>query len=116
MVKLYIKNNVTNQIHEYGSDPNDSLVLDRRGRLKYVNIIDDKANKRKYSFVFKNGLDPRESNMVIKYHERPYIDIGGEYSYFNENPIENIEIVYDTSWMQKVADEVAPTRAERVFG
>ena len=38
IVKLYIKDNVTGEIHEYGTNPHDSLVLNEDGSIHYLNL------------------------------------------------------------------------------
>lgn len=120
MLRLFIKDNVTGNVHEYGTDPHDALYVNKNGSLHYENLATlcgTKSQKTGYTFVFTNGSDPRESTMVKKYKERAYIDIGGteEHRSFDDL-IGNIEIMPDTSWMAKVAKDVEPTRAERVFG
>ena len=38
MVKLYVKDNTTGKIHEYGTSPHDSLVLKKDGSIHYLNL------------------------------------------------------------------------------
>ena len=38
MVKLYVKDNTTGKIHEYGTNPHDSLVLKEDGSIHYLNL------------------------------------------------------------------------------
>lgn len=113
MVKLYVRDNQSGEVHEYGTNPHDALIVDGDGALHYLNLQNSAGTEFQdegYTFVLKNGQDPRESKLVKKYGEAPIIDIGGTYS-----PIEKVEVVRDTSWLKKVADEVAPSRGERVF-
>lgn len=84
MVKLYIKSNYDGRIHEYGTNPHDSLILQPDGSLHYYNLqcgegSEYASEKGGFSFCAPDGSDPREDEDIAKYGAEPYIDIGGEY-------------------------------------
>lgn len=94
MLKLYIKNNITGRVHEYGNNQHDALILGDDNALHYENLQDSCGTdfpKEGYSFVLENGKDPRTDPEYIRYGVEPYIDIGG----YSEDPypIGNIEYV-----------------------
>lgn len=79
-VRLYLKDNFTGDIHEYGENCHDSLVLQPDGSLHYENMqnLAGTADAEEgYTFVLKDGTDPREAEDCIKYGVEAYVDIGG---------------------------------------
>lgn len=79
-VRLYIKDNITGNIHEYGENCHDSLVLQPDGSLHYENMqccASTKYPEEGYTFVLKDGTDPREAKDYIEYGVEAYVDIGG---------------------------------------
>ena len=81
-VKLFVKNNISGQVHEYCTNPHDALVLQEDGSLRYENMQNCTGTKfpeEGYSFCLKNGDDPRNAEEYIKYGVEPYVDIGGNY-------------------------------------
>lgn len=74
MLRLYIKDNVTGKVHEYGTDRHDSLILQEDGSIHYLNLQNGtgtRFSEEGYSFCLKDGSDPRNS-------EEAYLDIGGK--------------------------------------
>ena len=80
MVKLFLKDNTDGQVHEYGTDPHDSLILQDDGSLHYHNLHNSTGTmfpKEGYSFCLENGEDPRESEECVCGEAEPYVNIGG---------------------------------------
>ena len=80
-VRLFLRCNETGKIHEYGTDPHDSLVLNDDGSLHYVHLqscTGTRFPEEGYTFVTSEGIDPREDEDLINHGCEPYIDIGGE--------------------------------------
>ena len=80
-LKLYIRDNVTGNTREYGTNCHDSLILQPDGSLHYENMQIMEGTEGPdagYTFVLKDGTDPREDKECLKYGVEPYIDIGGE--------------------------------------
>lgn len=76
MLRLYIKNNITGTVHEYGTDPHDALLLMEDGSLHYVNTQNYAGTQfpeEGYSFCREDGTAP---NPNLEPDEE-YIDIGG---------------------------------------
>lgn len=79
MLKLFIKHNPTGTVHEYGSDPHDSLVLQDDGSLHYENLQSCTGTKfpdEGYSFCHEDGTIPEWDT---KWGCEPYVDIAGCY-------------------------------------
>lgn len=79
-VRLYLKDNFTGDIHEYGENCHDSLILQPDGSLHYENmqnLAGTEDAEDGYTFVLKDGTDPREAKDYIKYGVEAYVDIGG---------------------------------------
>lgn len=79
MVRIYIKDNTTGIIHEYGTDPHDALILMEDGSLHYENLHNCAGTEfpeEGFSFCLEDGTIP-------KFDEdrgcEPYLNIGGEY-------------------------------------
>ena len=80
-VKLYLKDNTTGTIHEYGTNRHDALILQEDGSLHYENLQNCTGTmfpEEGYTFCEADGSDPRTSEEYIKHGVEPYIDIGGE--------------------------------------
>ena len=78
MLRLFVKDNTNDNIHEYGTSPHDALILQKDGSLHYENLQcfgSTKYPEEGYSFCLYQGtvppLDDPEND--------PYIDIAGEY-------------------------------------
>ncbi len=92
MVRLYIRDNTTGIVHEYGTNPHDSLILMPDGSLHYSNmqsITGTMFPDEGYTFVRDDGSDPREDADCIEIGCEAYLDIGGDYDY-TRNPLRNI--------------------------
>lgn len=116
MVKIYVRDNLNGMIHEYGTNPHDSLMVNGDGSLHYFNLQYRTGTEYQddgYTFVFKNGLDPRESKLCKKYGEDAYLDIGGEGNHSRIIKIEKIKNPLE--WLDRIIEETSPTRAEVVF-
>ena len=80
-VKLYIKDSLNGMIHEYGTNPHDSLVLNDDGSIHYHNLQNGAGTfdaEEGYTFCLPDGSDPRTDKNVIAYGANPYLDIGGD--------------------------------------
>ena len=76
MVKLFIKDNTSGRVHEYGTDRHDSLVLEGNA-LHYYNLQTGCGTQypdEGYSFCNEDGSIPKWD---LEYGVEPYIDIGG---------------------------------------
>lgn len=75
MVRLFVKDNLSGRIHEYGTNQHDSLVLQDDGSLHYYNLQNGCGTKfpdEGYSFVLEDASDPRNDM-----EGESYLDIGG---------------------------------------
>lgn len=80
-VKLYVRDNTSGSVHEYGTNQHDSLILQEDGSLHYENLQNGTGTmfpEEGYTFVREDGTDPRTDEESAKYGVEPYIDIGGE--------------------------------------
>ena len=78
MLRLYIKDNATGAVREYGTSPHDSLELQTDGSLHYINIqcmAGTRYPEEGYSFCKEDGGIPTADEDFV-------LDIGGEY--YNE--------------------------------
>lgn len=81
-VRLFIRDNSSGTIHEYGTNPHDSLILNKDGSLHYENLQNCCGTlypEEGYTFVLADGTDPRTDKAAIEYGAEPYLDIGGDY-------------------------------------
>lgn len=81
MVKLYVKDNTTGKIHEYGTSLHDSLVLQKDGSIHYLNLQNCTGTQfpeEGYSFCLEDGSDPRKSEMCERNGLEPFLNIGGD--------------------------------------
>ena len=88
MLRLYVKDNTSGRVHEYGTNQHDSLVLQDDGSLHYENLqccAGTMFPEEGYSFCNEDGTIPKRDK---KYEAEPYIDIGGE---FYNKPITNAD-------------------------
>lgn len=80
-VKIYVKDNTNGNIHEYGTNQHDALILQEDGSLHYENLQNGCGTmfpEEGYTFCSEEGTDPRTNKEYIKHGVEPYIDIGGE--------------------------------------
>ena len=78
MLRLWIKDNTNGHVHEYGTNPHDSLYMTDDGALHYYNMQNGTGTmfpEEGYSFCLEDGSDPRATE---DYRDEPYVDIGGE--------------------------------------
>lgn len=88
MLRLYVKDNTSGRVHEYGTNQHDALILQNDGSLHYENLqccAGTMFPEEGYSFCNEDGTIPKWDK---KYGSEPYIDIGGEY--YNK-PITNAD-------------------------
>ena len=88
MLRLYVKDNTSGRVHEYGTNQHDALILQNDGSLHYENLqccAGTMFPEEGYSFCNEDGTIPKWDE---KYGSEPYIDIGGEY--YNK-PITNAD-------------------------
>ena len=79
MLRLYVKDNTSGRVHEYGTNQHDSLVLQDDGSLHYENLqccAGTMFPEEGYSFCNEDGTIPKWDK---EYGAEPYIDIGGEF-------------------------------------
>ena len=77
MVRLWMKNNITGEVHEYGTDPHDSLVLQEDGSIHYYHLQCGSGTmfpEEGYSFCLADGTIPD-----IMDPDDMCIDVGGTY-------------------------------------
>ena len=80
MVKLYLKDNQSGRIHEYGSNQHDSLILQEDGSIHYHNMQNGTGTKfpeEGYTFVLEDGSDPRTREDYREHGVEAFLDIGG---------------------------------------
>ena len=80
MLRLYVKDNISGNIHEYGTNQHDALILQDDGSLHYQNLQNGCGTMfpdEGYTFCGADGSDPRTREDYIQYGVEPYIDIGG---------------------------------------
>ncbi len=80
MLRLYVKDNTSGNIHEYGTNQHDALILQDDGSLHYQNLQNGCGTMfpdEGYTFCGADGSDPRTREDYIQYGVEPYIDIGG---------------------------------------
>lgn len=94
-VKLYLRDNTTGTVHEYGTNRHDSLILQEDGSLHYHNLQNGCGTQDDYTFVLEDGSDPRESD---DWQSEPYVDIGGEPERRDEY---DITTTSDTGYIRK---------------
>lgn len=78
MVRLYVKDNVTGIVHEYGKNQHDSLNLSEDGSLHYLNLQNGTGTmfpEQGYSFCDKNG----NTDFYCPETGEAIYDIGGEF-------------------------------------
>lgn len=88
MLRLYVKDNASGRVHEYGTNQHDSLVLQDDGSLHYENLQCCSGTmfpEEGYSFCNEDGTIPKWDK---EYGAEPFIDIGGE---FYNKPITNAD-------------------------
>ena len=79
-VKLYVRDNTNGNVHEYGTNQHDALILQDDGSLHYQNLQNGCGTMfpdEGYTFCEADGSDPRTRENYIQYGVEPYIDIGG---------------------------------------
>ena len=79
MLRLFVKDNSSGWVHEYGTNRHDALILQDDGSLHYENMqccVGTKFQKEGYSFCLEDGTIPEWD---LEHGVEPYIDIGGEY-------------------------------------
>ena len=80
MLRLFVKDNTSGNIHEYGTNQHDALILQDDGSLHYQNLQNGCGTMfpdEGYTFCGADGSDPRTREDYIQYGVEPYIDIGG---------------------------------------
>ena len=80
MLRLYVKDNISGNIHEYGTNQHDALILQEDGSLHYENLQNGCGTMfpdEGYTFCGADGSDPRTREDYIQYGVELYIDIGG---------------------------------------
>lgn len=81
-MKLFIRDNISGEFHEYGTDRHDSLRLNKNGTLQYYNlqcgegsrIYPGMPTQPAFSFCDENGRLFRGDGGI---HGEEYVDLGG---------------------------------------
>jgi hypothetical protein len=95
MLKLFVKDNRNGAIHEYGTDPHDSLLLMEDGSLHYEHMQCGDGTmfpEEGFSFCRADGTIPKTDEI---YGGEPYIDIGGDYHKKHINKADRIRAMTD---------------------
>lgn len=77
---LYVKDNLSGEIHKYGTNEHDALVLNDDGSIHYLNLQNGTGTMfptEGYSFCLSDGSDPRLNEVYIKCGVNAYLDVGG---------------------------------------
>jgi len=76
---MYIKDLQSGELHEYGKDCHDSLIISEDGRtLSYYNLqCGDGSRFGNFRFVNKNGNIPSEDEFFMELGDENYANIGG---------------------------------------
>jgi len=77
MLRLWVKDNASGMVHEYGTNRHDSLVLQEDGSLHYENIqccAGTRYPEEGYSFCREDGTTPDATAVDVG---DEYLDIGG---------------------------------------
>lgn len=64
-VKIYIRDNTSGAVHEYGTNPHDALILQEDGSLHYENLQDCTGTmypEEGYSFCTVSGKPPEDTD------------------------------------------------------
>lgn len=72
---LWVKCNITGNVHQYGSDRHDALVLQEDGSIHYMNLQNGCGTmfpEEGYSFCFSDGSVPDLTKL-----DDEYLNIGG---------------------------------------
>ena len=94
MLRLFVKDNTSGIVHEYGTNQHDALILQDDGSLHYENLqccAGTMFPEEGYSFCNEDGTIPK---LDKEYGAEPYIDIGGE---FYNKPITNADRIRSMS-------------------
>lgn len=77
MLKLFVKDNISGVVHEYGTNRHDALILQEDGSLHYENLqccAGTMFPEEGYSFCREDGTIPDVTAVDIG---DEYLDIGG---------------------------------------
>lgn len=78
-VRLFIRDNSSGSVHEYGHNQHDSLLVNPDGSLHYYNLQNGCGTMDEYTFVLEDGTDPRTKEDYIEFGCEGVLDIGGDY-------------------------------------
>lgn len=81
---IYIKDQMTGKVREYGTNQHDALVISDDGTcLTYVNLqvgdgtIEGRPDMSGYLFVTEDGEIPKDINDADEWDYKRYVNIGG---------------------------------------
>lgn len=75
---MWIKDLLTGDVREYGTNCHDSLRISDDGRtLSYENLQNGDGSMGDYRFVTEHGVIPQEDKEYLKYGADAYFNIGG---------------------------------------
>ncbi len=95
MLRLWVKDNTSGAVHEYGTNRHDSLVLQEDGSLHYENIqccAGTMFPEEGYSFCREDGTIPDVTAVDIG---DEYLDIGGCYFEKPTNDEKGLVLTFD---------------------
>lgn len=78
MLRLFLRDNTSGKVHEYGTDCHDALVLQNDGSIHYEHLQCGAGTmfpEEGFSFCLADGTIPQWDN---EHGYEPYLDIGGE--------------------------------------
>lgn len=74
MIRLFIKDHETGKVHEYGTNPHDSLIVAGEGSIHYYNLQNGEGTvSGAYSFCDKNGNDPMDKAIKTHWAVMPFV-------------------------------------------
>lgn len=106
VLKLFVKDNTSGTIHEYGTNPHDAIILQEDGSLHYENMqscVGTKFPEEGYSFCLEDGSIP---GWDVSHGVEPYIDIAGEYYAKPKTNADRIRAMSDEELAVFLADEI----------
>lgn len=107
MLHLFVKDNTSGEIHEYGTNKHDALILQDDGSLHYENMqccVGTKFPKEGYSFCLEDGTIPEWD---LEYGVEPYLDIGGGYYTKPKTNADRVRNWNDHELAETIADFVS---------
>ena len=102
MLRLFVKDNYSGRVHEYGTDQHDALILMDDGSLHYEHLqcgVGTMFPEEGFSFCNEDGSIPALAEDV------PYIDIGGEFYKKPQTNADRIRAMSDEELAENLCDK-----------